>query len=525
MGAEKNIRNVVESKGLINRLRRPAIVLSGVLTVFCFPSFNLSSLAWVCFVPLLLTLPGLRGGQSLRWGFLAGTLVGLGTLYWIYPTCRWGGVPWPMAGLAWGGLSAYLGLYWGLFGWCVVFFSRAPLWQRPFWFAMGWVALEWARSWFLGGFPWLTLACSQWQIPKHLALAQLGGSYAVSFLVILFNGTLATAILAWANKPVVRWAPVPGIAALIGLTAWSVWLWRRPAALADNPWPMAIIQGNIDQYKKWDRSYVDEIMSVYSTLTRDAALEKPRLIVWPETAVPGWIPNEPEPSQWVSDLARQSAVPLLVGAVTREQTGDYNAAFLISEDGKWADRYRKVHLVPFGEFVPFRRILSPFIRVLNDLGTFDAGPSAHVLSTPGGRVGVTICFEGLFPHLVRRFTRNGAQVLVNITNDGWYRDTAAPEQHFSATVLRAVENGRWMVRAANTGYSGFISPRGEIVSRSLLMSPAVLYGAPVPLDRFTFYARAGDVFVYLCLILLLFGGYNLLESRCGVEQPGSSRGS
>jgi apolipoprotein N-acyltransferase len=326
---------------------------------------------------------------------------------------------------------------------------------------MVWVVVEWLRSCFLGGFPWLTLACSQWQVPKHLPLAQLGGSYAVSFLIVLFNGTLFSALLAWGRKPGQRLAPLPGGLALLVLTVCSVRLWQRPQVVAGDPISMAIVQGNIDQYKKWDRAYVDEIMSIYSALTRDAAQHKPHLILWPETAVPGWVPNEPEPTQWVSGLARATAVPLLVGAVTRETTGDFNAAFLVSSNGHWADIYRKVHLVPFGEFVPFRRLLSPFIRVLNDLGTFDAGPSAHVISTSGARLGVTICFEGFFPRLVRRFTANGAQVLVNITNDGWYRDTAAPEQHFAPSVLRAVENRRWVVRAANTGYSGFISPRGE----------------------------------------------------------------
>jgi apolipoprotein N-acyltransferase len=390
---------------------------------------------------------------------------------------------------------------------------------------MGWVVVEWVRSCFLGGFPWLTLACSQWQVPKHLSLAQWGGAYAVSFLLILFNGAIAIALFSWARKPRSIAGPIPAIAGLIGLTVCSVWLWRRPEIAAGDPVPMAIVQGNIDQYKKWDRSYVEEIMSAYSALTREAARLKPALIVWPETAVPGWFPNEPEPTQWVKSLARQSAVSLLVGAVTREKTGDYNAAFLISPEGDWVDRYRKMHLVPFGEFVPFRRLLSPFVRVLNDLGTFDGGPSANVLQTPRARVGVSICFEGLFPHLVRRFTLNGAQVLVNITNDGWYRDTAAAEQHFSASVLRAVENQRWMVRAANTGYSGFISPRGELRSRSELLQPAVLSASPSLREDLTFYTKRGDVFVGLCAILLLIAGYNLLRLPRGVEQPGSSRGS
>lgn len=509
----------MESKSLINRLRPVAVVLSGVLSIFLFPPFNSASLAWVCFVPLLLAVPGLGAGGSFRWSLLAGFLGGLGTLYWIYPTCRWGGVPWPAAVLALAALAFFLGIYWGLFGWAVHRFSRAPLWQQPFFFAMSWVVVEWLRSCVLGGFPWLTLACSQWQVPKHLPLAQWGGAYAVSFLIVLFNATLTTALLSWARKPRFLWGPLPGIAALIGLTFCSVWLWRQPLTSSSDPVSVAIVQGNIDQYKKWDRTYVEEIMSAYSGLTREAASRKPDLIVWPETAVPGWIPNEPEPTQWVSNLARQSATSLLVGAVTRELSADYNAAFLAGPDGNWLDRYRKMHLVPFGEYVPFRRILSPFVGVLNDLGTFNAGPSANILQTSRARVGVTICFEGLFPHLVRRFTLNGAQVLVNITNDGWYRDTAAPEQHFSASVLRAVENRRWMVRAANTGYSGFISPRGEIVSRTDLLKSAILQGKLVPIESRTFYVRHGDLFVVFSALFLIFGLANFFFKNKNLKKP------
>lgn len=520
MGVAKNTRNaVVNSRPLIPLWRASAVLFTALIYVFSFPAFNFGSLVWVLFVPFFLAVPSAPWAFTWRWSFLAGVLSSMGTLYWVYPTCRWGGVPSPVAALALGTLSLYLGLFWVLFGVGVRFFARAPLWQRPFWFAALWVCVEALRGHLFGGFPWLTLACSQWLVPKHLSLAEIGGSYAVSFLIVLFNGTVAVFCQGWVASPRNRAATLPAFLSLVALTAWSVWLWRRPLPLSGKPVPIAIVQGNIDQYKKWDRAYEEEIVHAYSTLTRQAAGSKPALVVWPETAVPGWVPNEERQTRWLTDLARSSKIFLLAGAVTRETSGDFNAAFLVSDDGNILGRYRKMHLVPFGEYVPLRRWFAPFIKALNDLGSFDQGPEPTVLPVPSARLGVTICFEGLFPHLVRQFSRNGAHILINITNDGWYRDTAAPEQHFSAAVLRAVENRRWMVRAANTGYSGFISPRGEIVSRTDLLKPAILEGVSFPIETQTFYVRHGDVWVVLCALFLICGVTIFYFKNKNLENP------
>lgn len=453
---------------------------------------------------MLVALPRMSAKSAVGWSFAAGWVSGLGVLYWVYPTCRWGGVNPAVSLLAVGALSGYTALFWLLFGGAVWVLSRRPLWERPFWAAAAWTSSEALRARLLSGFPWTPLSCSQWQVPPHLQLAEIGGGYAVSFLILLVNGTLAAALLGVFERPR-RWlASVPGLVAIVALIAGSVALWRRP--LPGGPaFDVAVIQGNIDQYKKWDAAYEEEIVRSYSTLTREAALKKPVLIVWPETAVPGWIPNDPKITRWLTDAARESRTFLLIGAVSRQERGDFNAAFLLSPKGEIVGQYRKEHLVPFGEYVPLRPLLSRCVGVLNDLGSFSPGGEVSGLSFPEARLGVNICFEGLFPHLIRRFTVQGAQVLVNLTNDGWYRDTAAPEQHFAANVLRAVENRRWVVRAANTGYSGFISPRGEITGRTNLLEPAILFGRPQPMEGLTFYARHGDVFVGVCAFFLLIG--------------------
>lgn len=467
--------------------------------VFCFPGFNQSGLAWVALVPLFLSLPRLSFRSALLSSFIGGFIHHLGTLYWISPTCLWGGTGAGVAGLALVALAGVLALYWALFGAVVARLGTGGA-AGPFLVAAAWVTVEYLRAHVGGGFPWLLLAHSQWNVPKHMPLAQLGGVYAVSFLVALFNATLAAGVEIFLRKPR-RWNPfAAGVLALVGLTVVSDILWRRtpagPAAVR-----VAVVQGNIDQYKKWDEAYVQEILDAYTRGTRAALGRKPNLVVWPETSVPGWYPNDGRMVDWVAGLARDGGIPLVVGAPTRGE-GDFNAVFLISGKGETDGVYRKRHLVPFGEYVPFRAVLGRIFSVLNALGTFDAGGAADPLPGPSP-LGVTICFEGLFPALSRESVRAGASVLVNVTNDGWYRDTAAPEQHLAATVFRAVENGRWLVRAANTGISAFVSPRGEIVARTPLLAPAVLEGAVAPLTHRTPYVRWGDLFAVACALTTL----------------------
>lgn len=411
--------------------------------------------------------------------------------------------------MALGALAGVLALYWALFG-AVASRLCAGKAARPFLFAAAWVTVEYLRSHIGSGFPWLLLAHSQWQVPKHMPLAQIGGVYAVSYLVALFNATLAAGVEIFLQKPR-RWRPFAlGALALLGLTAASVFLWRRAPADA-GALRVAVVQGNIDQYKKWDEAYVQEILDAYTRGTRKALGEKPDLVVWPETSVPGWYPNDGRMADWVGGLAREGRTPFLVGAPTRGE-GDFNAVFLITGKGDAAGVYRKRHLVPFGEYVPFRTILGKLFSVLNALGTFDAGVSAEPLPGPAP-LGVSICFEGLFPSLSRESVRAGAAVLVNVTNDGWYRDTAAPEQHLAATVFRAVENGRWLVRAANTGISAFVTPRGVISARTPLLAPAVLDGAVAPLTHHTPYTRWGDVFATLCVLGTMAALLSQVRSR------------
>jgi apolipoprotein N-acyltransferase len=484
---------------LSTRARFALALSSAGLYVLLFPKFDFSFLAWGAFGPFLLNVYYTSRIKSFGWAVLTGFLANLGTLYWVYPTCRTGGVDAPASLLAVTALALYLGLYWGVFALALRAFDDGPAWMRPFLAAAAWTALEWARAWAFTGFPWLLLAASQWTAPRALALAEWGGAYAVSFWIMLANASLAGLVRdTWER----RWdrlrrffAPAAAVF-LLGYVTFR--LDARDLVPAGFPMSVSIVQGNIDQYKKWDQAYEEEIVRVYAGLTREAAASGPDLIVWPETAVPGWVPNESRYEDWLKGLARESGAHLLAGAATHQPGGDYNAAFLYGPSGDGLGQYRKRHLVPFGEFVPFQKYLARWVGVLNELGDFAGSNDWTVFRVGQAKLSVNICFESLFPDLIRRFVRRGAQLTVNITNDGWYLDTAAPAQHLSACVLRAVETRTWVVRAANTGISALVDPRGNVTARTELMARTVLHGRVQPMTGNTFYVARGDVWAAAC---------------------------
>jgi apolipoprotein N-acyltransferase len=263
---------------------------------------------------------------------------------------------------------------------------------------------------------------------------------------------------------------------------------------------VALLQGSIDQYKKWDKAYVEEIQKTYERLSLEASRTKPDMIVWPETSVPGYLLQEPALRRWLDDVVRKSHASQLVGAPTLHNEMAYNSAFSLDPKSMLVGGYAKQHLVPFGEVVPWSGFLGRYIKVLNDLGGFTAGTQAPVLDVGGYPVGVNICYEAIFPNLVRRSVRQGAVLIANLTNDGWYMNTAAPYQHWAPNVFRAVENGRWLVRADNTGISGIIGPTGRVEAASALFQPCVIAGTAQARRELTPYTRLGDLFAWLCVI-------------------------
>lgn len=433
-------------------------------------------------------------------------------LSWIIPTFHAAQVPMWVGLLSLSALSAYLAVYYGLFA-CLISSYERKL-GTTHWVLYGaalWTALEWFRGFFLSGFPWGLLGYAQANFPPAVQIAEWFGVFGASAGIAAVNLTIAHY---WMTK---KWN-APGLVAAVLFFGANGILYIKETARSRNPGETisaAILQGNIDQYRKWDKAYVQDIFDSYRGLSDQAAAAQPKpdLVVWPETAAPGWIPNDETLLSWIRETVRRTGTYHLIGAVTSDGAKSFNSAFLFGPDGNALGRYDKIRLVPFGEFVPLQALLGRWVRVLNELGGFDSGSTGALLETPKVRFGPNICYEAIFPELIRLQARQGAQLLVNVTNDGWYLNSAAPEQHFEMNALRAVENRKFLVRAANTGLSGIFSPRGDVVARTRLMERTQL-SAAVPLrNDITFYTRFGNCFAWLCAALALIGTVRALRHK------------
>ena len=490
---------------------------SGLLLTAAFPKLGLSVLAWVAFVPLFIALGNLSPQKAFRTGLIAGMVHYLTLLYWVVITMRtYGYLPWWQCIGLLVLLSTYLGLYPAFFAMLIVRFCRKPgrlLLLAP----ICWVALEYVRCFLLTGFPWGTLGYSQFNRLHIIQISDMFGVYGISFLIVLFNAGVYVTILRlakwqWHGQDV---SPRDLILAvmlpvtLVGLVL--IYGNRRihtvDARMTKAPSTrVAVVQGNIDQARKWDPVFQISTTKKYLDLTLSAATHQPDLIVWPETATPFYFGASPKLTRLVTETVQQTGAYLLVGSVSAQGTADrralYNSAYMVSPDGHATGRYDKVHLVPFGEYVPLKRLLSFVGKMVAQVGDFSSGNKGQTLAwgdaTPP--IGVQICFEIIFPGLSRALAKNGAGMLVNLTNDAWFDRSSAAYQHFAMTVFRAVENRRVLVRCANTGISGFIDPVGRIIAQSGLFEDAVIQKQVPVLKQTTLYTRMGDVLPLLCLI-------------------------
>ncbi len=280
--------------------------------------------------------------------------------------------------------------------------------------------------------------------------------------------------------------------------------WTR----AGDPVRVGLIQGNIDQADKWNPDRGAAIFQNYLAMTRQAIDRGAGLVLWPESSTPFYFDEARDraASDLLRALAKQSRVPLLFGSDQIDSgvpTRYYNSAFLIREDGSTGGVYRKMHLVPFGEYVPFKRVLffaAPLVEAVSD---FSAGEDPVVLPVGGHLISTAICYEIVYPNLVRQFVLRGSELLTTITNDAWFGNTSAPYQHFAQASMRAIEGGRYLVRSANTGISGIVDPYGRVLARTTIDEPAVLVGDARFLQTTTLYTRVGDVVAYASVVVTL----------------------
>ncbi len=473
------------------------------------PGYDIPGLSFACLVPLLI-LSTMSAGvrQAARRGCLAGTVANLPLLYWIaYTVAVPGNLGWFPGGLAALLVSAYLGIYVSL---AAVFahllrkrFGIAGLWVFP----AAWVCVEYARSILLTGFPWLLLGYGLSGDSQLRQAADLAGVYGLGFLLATANVCLYMAGASWVQgKRKALWSHLAGAVAIV------LFLHAYGAAGKMSPGRkgpggtirVGIAQGGVDQSLKWDPARQKETLRIYAALTKEAAGRGVEVVVWPETAAPFFYGWEREMSAAVDGVAIENRVPVIFGAPWFDPSEGgryYNSVFLVGGRGIAEGRYDKQHLVPFGEYIPLRGLLFFLQKLTVGEEDFSAGRDPALFPVRGEPVGATVCYEAIFPAILRESVREGATWFVNVTNDAWFGDTVAPLQHLAMARMRSVEFRRPMVRAANAGISAIIDERGELVATLGLFRKGTLVGEIHPRGGETWYGKTGDIFAISCTII------------------------
>ncbi len=502
-------------------------VLSGVMLTASFPKMGFWYLGWFALVPLLMAIKGIAVGKAFRIGFAAGLAHFLTLLYWLFYTMQtYGGIPFYLAIPVLFLLSAYMAIYMGLFAALMTRWIDRLSWGCLAAVPVFWVCLEYIRGFLFTGFPWSFMGYSQYNQLHIIQISDIFGVYGVSFLMALSSVAVFLALdttekTKKSGSRFIQFRRFQPLLVFIFLLVivWTYGKWQvsnfdRKLSEVDIR-RITAIQGNIDQAIKWDPAFQLETTQKYINLSLSAEKHDPDLIVWPETATPFYFLYDEMLSKMVMDAVTAMGKDFLIGSPsftydkTKEEINYYNSAYLIEPDSEDIHKYDKVHLVPFGEYVPFKQWL-PFLgKMVDHVGDFKSGKKGGTLSWQDEKLGIQICFEIIFPALSRAMVQNGADIIINITNDAWFGKTSAPYQHFSMAVFRAVENRRSLVRAANTGISGFIDPAGRVLSRSALFEDAILTESIPVYRKYSVYTLIGDLFAVACTIIsviLIFAG-------------------
>jgi apolipoprotein N-acyltransferase len=489
-------------------------LLSGILLVFSFPPFDFYPLAWIALIPLLISMWDKNIRASFFIGMLTGFVYFAGTTYWVFNSVYfYGNIPAVFSLLLVAALNLYLAAYVGIFSLFFNFLSRRSQLPALFIVPVLWVTLEFLRTYALTGFPWSILGYSQYKLLQIIQVADITGVYGISFLIASMNGAIFDVVAFWPKRlsrmPLYdRWPVTLGLVffslSFIFSIAYGVWSLKK---VEDGERiRVSVIQGNFEQEKKWDNNYQREIIDTYKKLTLDASSDDPFLVVWPESAVPFIFGKEESLTHEIIDFQKGLNSYLIFGDMEVRDldngaTGLSNSVLLMSPEGEKVATYDKIHLVPFGEYIPLRRLF-PFIgKMVVAVGDFVAGREYTVMDVQKAKISSPICFEIIFPGLVRKFVYNGANLIVTVTNDAWFGRSSAPYQHFSMAVFRAVENRVPVVRAANTGVSGFIDAKGRIKKRSDIFVKSVLTeDISLRGSQKSFYSKYGDLFAFFCII-------------------------
>lgn len=467
-----------------------------------FPNFNLEFLAWISLVPLFRALKDADYKEALALSYICGLFFFGLVLFWLHHVSI----------LGYCALILILSIFFGIFGIFLLYAKRSMLYAI-FVIPAFWVFLEYVRSNLFTGFEWALLGHSQYMNLPIIQISDITGAYGVSYLVMMVNIIIYNILQGGFKKNLKScFIVIFIIVCVLGYGYFKLSIAETTKETLD----ISVVQGNIPQALKWDPDYKEAIYNIYTSLTKDAANDRPDLIIWPETAIPDIIEKDVL-SRRLKPVAASAMAHLLIGAASYGDSDEeiFNSAFLISDKGNILKRYDKVHLVPFGEYIPFGRY-AEFIRRFIDkpIGELTRGSEYTIFEFRKNlRFGVLICFEDIFSGLVRRSALKDADFMVNITNDAWFMKSSAPYQHAQSSVFRAVENRVPVVRAANTGLSCFIDKKGRITdSVSVENGEICVRGYKTGRINISpdnsFYKRFGDIFIFVCVIaLILNGGY------------------
>lgn len=500
----------------------PAIT-SGLMLTASFPDSSLFYLAFAALVPLLISIQAMTPRTSFYAGFVTGFVHFLTLIYWIIPTVTIYGGLHPLLALSiLALLCLYLSLYVGGFTFLLKKLNLSPI-VMPLGGACLWVGFEYIRAHALTGFPWGILGYSQYSNTTLVQLADLTGVLGISFLLVLCNFLVARIWIYFRSRSIPGQRKSGKDRTMLAVFCYTLLIMGAALAygrariqaidslIQTAPKPeISVIQGNITQDLKWDEACKDVTIKKYGSLSLEAAQKNPDLIIWPETALPFYYGRDKEYSSRVDAYIRKVRTHFLIGSPAvetgKENFKYYNRAYMLNPASLVLGFYDKNHLVPFGEYVPLQNYLGFLGKITAQAGNFSIGDNSFTpLPFKDHKTGVLICFEILFPGIACDFVKNGADILTTMTNDAWFGNTSAPRQHFSIAVLRAVENRRSVVRAANTGISGFIDPNGRIIEETSLFTDAAITRPMPALDEITFFTKHPDLTGIAALVAICLG--------------------